>query len=510
MEKKAVIYIRVSDPSQIDNNSLEIQLKYCKLFAKSRGFEIVHEPYADEGKSAKHVNTRPALRELIAFCTTKKNKVDAIIVYKFDRFSRNTSEGLAAISLLAKHGVEVLSATEVAEMNPIGKAIRTILLAISQLDNENKGERVRHNMREVFRKGLWPFKPPVGYKRKYKTKEENKGIAPIQDPNLSHIIANMFKKAATGLYNKSQLARIMNLEGFGDFYKTKANHKIVDRILKKTFYYGYMYAPKWDEYSWGKHEPLTDKNTYDAAFNKIILKNKKHTYHDVALYPLKGLLKCNLCGHPMTTCPARGRNRVVYYYECRNKSCRKLRINKDLAHKYYLQLLKSIQPSQRVIKLFAQMVLNEWDKIINDSKIEAERIAKRISSLKKEMTSIRKTLDKGIYTDIEAKEEAEKIRQEIAILEIERSDVRIEQYDGEIVKEFINHFFMNIDALWEKLDLIKKQSLQHIIFPKGIVLTENKEIRTVELSQSFKLIHELKSQEVLNVTPTGVEPVLPP
>ncbi len=41
MEKRAVIYIRVSDPSQIENNSLETQEKYCRNFAKSHGYEVL-------------------------------------------------------------------------------------------------------------------------------------------------------------------------------------------------------------------------------------------------------------------------------------------------------------------------------------------------------------------------------------------------------------------------------------------------------------------------------------
>lgn len=498
MEKRAVIYIRVSDPSQVENNSLETQEKYCRSFAISHGYEVI-KIYSDEGKSAKHVNTRPALKESMVFCSTKKNNIDALIVYKYDRFSRDVSEGLSAISLLAKYGVEVISATEVSELNPIGKAIRTILMASGQLDNEIKGERVKHNMIEVFKKGLWPFKPPIGYKRKFKTKDENKGIPPIPHPQLTPIITEMFNKAATGIYSKSQLARIMNLAGFGDYYHTEASHKIVDNILSKTFYYGYMYAPKWNEYAWGQHVPMIEKAIWENAYNKVILKKKRYAYQDDTLYPLKGTIKCHLCGQIMTTCPSQGRNGKVYYYECKNKLCRKVRINAEIAHTQFNDILKQVRPSKRVIKLFSHLVFSEWDSVINQAKSAIQQIDNRIASLNNELTSIRKAKDDGIYTVNEAKEQAASIRRDISILEIEKTDIKIEQFDTEIVQSFTEYFLYNFPMLWRRLDLTKRQELQRKIFVGGIICEGLDKIRTAEMSPSFELIEAIAAQKGKNV-----------
>src|SRR5258708_3383313 len=128
MEKlKAVIYIRVSDQSQIENNSLGTQLKACQNFAEGANLQIV-KTFREEGFSAKHIHTRPQMRELLKFCTTKKNNIFRIIVYKMDRWTRNTEEGLATMTLLSKYGVAVVPATEIAEQTPMGNAMRTILM----------------------------------------------------------------------------------------------------------------------------------------------------------------------------------------------------------------------------------------------------------------------------------------------------------------------------------------------------------------------------------------------
>ena len=48
MEKpRSVIYIRVSDPSQIENNSLETQLKACQSYAERNGLQVV-EIFSEE------------------------------------------------------------------------------------------------------------------------------------------------------------------------------------------------------------------------------------------------------------------------------------------------------------------------------------------------------------------------------------------------------------------------------------------------------------------------------
>lgn len=149
----------------------------------------------------------------------------------------------------------------------------------------------------------------------------------------------------------------------------------------------------------------------------------------------------------MTTSPSRGRDGIVYYYECKKKDCGKLRIGADKAHKQFKQILLNIQPTERVIKLFENMVLKEWDKVINQSKLDADKLESRIQRLKNDLQSVRKARDEEIYTAEEAVEEADNIRQEIRILEIEKSDIKIEQYDTEIIKDFTNLFLKNLGSL---------------------------------------------------------------
>lgn len=194
MEKRAVIYIRVSDPSQIENNSLETQEKTCRDFATRNAFKV-KKVFREEGITGKNT-IRKALKDLLLYCYQKINRVDAVIVYKLWRFSRNTGDGLELESYLSKKGIQVMSATEPVKDDSIGRFIKTMIYATGQLDNEIKGDIVKDNMQSLYRKGIWCWACPVGYMRPYHSKEENKGKAPIP-PYLNYEQLSM-------LYSKMQ------------------------------------------------------------------------------------------------------------------------------------------------------------------------------------------------------------------------------------------------------------------------------------------------------------------
>lgn len=493
--KRAVIYIRVSDPSQIENNSLETQLKACKQYAENNGYEIV-KVFREEGVSAKHTHTRQAMREMLEYSTLKSNKISAVIIYKMDRWSRNVEEGLLAESLLAKYGIPILPVTEITEQSPIGKAVRTILMTMGQLDNELKGERVKDNMKTMFKSGLWCWKPRIGYKRPHKTREENKGKAVVPDGRLAEILQALFIKATEVPTSKKFLADYINNLGFETIYGSKADGRFVSRILKDTFYYGYMYAPKWKEYAWGKHKPLIDQNIWERANINVFGRKRKYKSQDSTIFVLKGLLNCQNCNHPLTSSNPKGTSKHYLYYECHNSSCRKHgRMGVDVAHEEFLKTLSFIKPSKRVLKMFVEMVFNEWDETINDAKREASILDEQIKNLEDRLTAIAESTSKKILTEEEAHVSADKVRKELIPLRVSRADIRIEQYNTEAVKHFTENFLTHLDKLWEQLELPHKQALQNDIFPNGVT-GEKKKIRINSLSSSFELIQQMEHENV--------------
>ena len=91
--KRAVVYLRVSTPSQVNTDydpegiSLPAQRKACYRKADQLGITIVDE-YLEPGKSAREMTKRVAFQQMLDRIRTQRD-VDYVIIYKLSRMARN-------------------------------------------------------------------------------------------------------------------------------------------------------------------------------------------------------------------------------------------------------------------------------------------------------------------------------------------------------------------------------------------------------------------------------------
>src|SRR5580704_4875766 len=86
VQKRVVIYARVSSEEQIEGTSIDGQLEYGHQFAKAKGWTVVAE-CEDPGVSGTRYHTRPGIIKAIKLIEQKK--ADAIIATKIDRIGRS-------------------------------------------------------------------------------------------------------------------------------------------------------------------------------------------------------------------------------------------------------------------------------------------------------------------------------------------------------------------------------------------------------------------------------------
>lgn len=56
---------------------------------------------------------RPGLQDLLKYCADKKNNIDAVIVWKLDRISRNVGDYTATLSpFFANYDIKLLTVTD--------------------------------------------------------------------------------------------------------------------------------------------------------------------------------------------------------------------------------------------------------------------------------------------------------------------------------------------------------------------------------------------------------------
>ena len=152
---RSALYARVSTSGH--GQDVGLQLDELRQVAAQRGWEPV--AYVDEGVSGSK-DRRPALDRLMA--DARAGRLDLVAVWRFDRFARNTAHLLAAMEEFRALGVHFVSLREQVDTStPMGKAMFTIISAISELERDLIRERVVAGVRRAQAAGKHCGRPRV-------------------------------------------------------------------------------------------------------------------------------------------------------------------------------------------------------------------------------------------------------------------------------------------------------------------------------------------------------------
>lgn len=144
---KVAIYARVSTREQTAENQLEDLRRYCA----GRGWEIAKE-FVDQGISGSK-DDRPALRELMD--TVRKRLVDAVLVWRFDRFARSLKHLINTLTEFNELGVHFVSYSESLDTSSSqGRLVFSILGAIGEFERDLITERVNSGIRRAKAAGV--------------------------------------------------------------------------------------------------------------------------------------------------------------------------------------------------------------------------------------------------------------------------------------------------------------------------------------------------------------------
>jgi DNA invertase Pin-like site-specific DNA recombinase len=152
---RAAVYARVSTNN---GQNPEMQLEELRAYCKRRGWEIIGE-YVDSGISGTKEH-RPALDRLLADC--RKRKVDALVVYRYDRFARSLRQLVNALEEFSALGIEFVSLHEgVDTSTPNGRLVFGIFASIAEFERELIRDRVRSGLVSARARGKHLGRPRV-------------------------------------------------------------------------------------------------------------------------------------------------------------------------------------------------------------------------------------------------------------------------------------------------------------------------------------------------------------
>jgi DNA invertase Pin-like site-specific DNA recombinase len=155
------IYARVStlDKGQDPEN----QLTVLREHAERRGFKVVGE-FVDRASGTSE--DRAEYRKLLG--AARKRQIDAVLVWRYDRFARSLSALVNALAEFNSLGVDFLSYQEqIDTTTPQGKLFFGIVSSMAEFESSLISERVRLGMARARAQGKRISRPPIaGTKRR--------------------------------------------------------------------------------------------------------------------------------------------------------------------------------------------------------------------------------------------------------------------------------------------------------------------------------------------------------
>ena len=358
---KGIIYLRVSTEEQVDNFSLDTQQDICLKEAQRRGIEIV-KIFREEGRSAKTITGRPVLIDLLEFCRKNKRTLDAVMVYRLDRMSRQTADYLAIRKKLVECNIALLSATEPTGNSPTEKLVETMLAGFAQLDNDVRSERTKNGLRARFLAGLTNGTAPLGY-------ISQNGYV-VKDPKTWDKMKKAWDLVATGKIPLRQMADIMNDLGLRQKLKGKEyllRSQTLSRLFRNKFYAGIITSSKYPEEVKGQHVPMiTEAHFYrvqailDGRNTNINVPLPKRN-RDHSDFPLRKLVKCGKCGASFTGAWSKGKMKKYAYYFC-PKRCGAPSIQAYEVDLLTVKFLQDITPTEECLNAFIALLRGTYYK----------------------------------------------------------------------------------------------------------------------------------------------------
>ncbi len=149
---RAALYARVSHR---DQKTVPDQLADLRAYCDRQGWNVTAE-FSDiiSGKR----NNRPQRNELIK--QSYKGKFDVILVWKLDRWSRNSQDALNTLAELDRIDVAFVSLQEKLDFStPKGRAMVRILAIFAELERETIAERTKAGIEKAKAKGMKMGRP---------------------------------------------------------------------------------------------------------------------------------------------------------------------------------------------------------------------------------------------------------------------------------------------------------------------------------------------------------------
>ena len=351
--KTAYLYVRVStDEQKRKGYSLPEQeerlLKYC------RHNNIEVKGIYREDFSAKNFN-RPEWKKLFLEIKSNRKEDKHILFIKWDRFSRNVEYAYEMIGMLRKYRTTAMAIDQPIDFSvPESTVMLAVYLSVPEAENSRRAMNTANGIRRAKQMGRFPSKAPLGYINI--TTVDGKKIIASKQPEAG-IIRWAFLQLAKNIHRVSDIRKMTEDKGL------KCSRSHFFRLMRNPVYCGLIPIHTDSETLHmikGSHEPLISEALFYEVQKVINTKRQVVSKRDdlKAMFYLRGVLVCPLCGKKLRGSFSRGSTKRYPYYHCDSRC--KTRVNACIVNASYEQQLSQLELSKGAMDLF-KYILEDWN-----------------------------------------------------------------------------------------------------------------------------------------------------
>lgn len=298
--KTAVIYARFSCSKQREA-SIDDQVRVCSEWCAREGVEVL-KTYSDYALSGR-TDDRPQFQAMIEAAPES----DYIVVYMFDRFSRNEYDAPMYKRELMMKGVRLVSATESIPDSPEGIIYEKLLEGLAACESRKTSIRTKRGMEGNALKCLYNGDRIYGYAVDPSTHRY------IIDREQAAIVREVFERRLTR-EAVNHIASSLAARGVRTYTGKPCSTTMVSHMLKNERYTGvYIWGDVRVE---GGMPAIIDRATWEAAQNVVGIKRRACERFD--RFALSGRAVCGACGSNLFGVSGRGASGRKYtYYRCK-------------------------------------------------------------------------------------------------------------------------------------------------------------------------------------------------
>lgn len=487
--KTCYAYIRVSTEDQKNKGySPDNQIRQAREYASMHGYHI-KKVFDDSGRSGRSTQHRYELQELLK--AIEETPVDAVIIYKIDRFARNVGDFSKMYNDFKSKNIKLLSVNE-GDLMEGNSLIPNIFASVAQWESEVNSSRTKDALAQKFEEGWQPNRPPLGY-RSVGGEDEKKTCEP--DPYEAPIIKELFELYATGNYSILAIQDWLAEQNLVSKNGTSLGHSVINTILRNPFYYGLI---RWHGKSKiGNHVPIISKNLFDTC--QYVLAKHRHFLLRKRTYDflLRGFVICAECGQRYTAEWHKAerftkRNGKIAYYHCPKRdrnNCPSPYVEMSDLETLAAEQFKDMQFSQK----FIDMVVKKAREKVEYNRQAASSKRQAILNLRTSLETRRNKLEDALLDGTIDRETYKRKHDEIQ-LKIQSADEQLQEIeagcsiDMDLIEEVLafsrNIYKTFVDAppflkrhymrfFYERFEVQNKQIIKAVPTPIFLVLQAN-------------------------------------